>query len=82
MSKGELAPGERFAGRYRIDQCLGRGGMGTVYRVADEQLDEVVALKIIGLGQIRPEDLVPLQARGEAGAPHHPSQRRTHLRHR
>jgi serine/threonine-protein kinase len=31
--------------------------MGTVYRVADEQLDEVVALKIIGLTQVRSEDL-------------------------
>lgn len=41
--------GETFAGRYRIETLLGFGGMGTVYRVRDLELDEDVALKVLRL---------------------------------
>jgi serine/threonine protein kinase/tetratricopeptide (TPR) repeat protein len=46
---GELAPGEKFADRYLVDALIGRGGMGTVYRVNDTMVDEVVALKLLGI---------------------------------
>ncbi len=36
-----------FAGRYEVRSLLGVGGMGSVYRVFDRELEEVVALKVI-----------------------------------
>jgi serine/threonine-protein kinase len=45
-----LREGEVFAGRYRVESVLGRGGMGVVLRVRDLQLDEEVALKVIRAG--------------------------------
>ncbi len=39
-------PGTRF-GRYRIVRTLGKGAFSTVYEAVDEQLDSVVALKVL-----------------------------------
>lgn len=42
-----LPEGMEVARRYRVDGLLGRGGMGTVYRVHDLELDRDIALKVI-----------------------------------
>ena len=42
-----LAVGSTFADRYQIIEELGRGGMGRVYKVLDNEIHEKVALKIL-----------------------------------
>ena len=44
----ELAIGSTFAGRYQVLEHLGKGGMGRVYKVLDQEINEVVALKVLG----------------------------------
>src|SRR5262245_22301897 len=47
-SRGTNYPiGYMYAQRYRIDAFIGRGGMGSVYRVFDTQEKQELALKIL-----------------------------------
>jgi tRNA A-37 threonylcarbamoyl transferase component Bud32 len=74
----ELGRGALVAGRYRIDDLLGRGGMGTIWRATDETLDRQVAIKCVRIdGQpdvdrILTRDRVLREARIAARL-HHPN---------
>ncbi len=39
--------GQIFAGRYRIESLIGRGGMGAVYQATHQTMKNVVAVKVI-----------------------------------
>jgi serine/threonine protein kinase len=43
----EIERGAMLFGRYEVIEEIGSGGMGSVYRVVDQQINEVMALKII-----------------------------------
>ncbi len=53
--------GRVIAGRYRLEEPIGRGAMGTVWRAWDEILDRVVAVK-----ELRISDSLPPEERGMA----------------
>ena len=43
----ELLTGRVLAGRYLVEEVIGRGGMGAVYRAQDPRLGRAVAVKVI-----------------------------------
>jgi serine/threonine protein kinase/tetratricopeptide (TPR) repeat protein len=45
--KEKLTTGSMFAGRYKIIEEIGKGGMGRVYKVHDKEIEESVALKLL-----------------------------------
>src|SRR5690348_16081674 len=75
-----LLAGRILGGRYLIEEVIGRGGMGAVYRAIDERLGRSVAVKVITVsGASDPEVRDRLrarfhrEARAAAALPHHPN---------
>jgi eukaryotic-like serine/threonine-protein kinase len=42
----DISPGSVVGYRYRVEEEIGRGGMGVVYRAIDLELDEAIAIKV------------------------------------
>src|SRR4051794_9528765 len=74
-----LLRGRVLAERYRIEEVIGRGGMGAVYRASDERLGRAVAVKVITAVAADPEARERVrarfirEARAAARLPHHPN---------
>ncbi len=75
-----LLLGRVLGDRYRIEEVIGRGGMGAVYRAVDERLGRQVAVKVITVSggseadsRERLRARFQREARAAAGLPHHPN---------
>ena len=75
-----LLLGRVLGGRYRIEEVIGRGGMGAVYRAVDERLGRRVAVKVITVAMGDDPDTrrrvrarFHREARAAAALPHHPN---------
>ncbi|HCT81337.1 MAG TPA: serine/threonine protein kinase [Micromonosporaceae bacterium] len=65
MTDDGLSPGDLLAGRYRLIDRLGSGGMAVIWRAHDETLERLVAVKVLDLtlaGDARMRDLVRREA--------------------
>ncbi|MEV5283199.1 protein kinase [Streptomyces sp. NPDC052811] len=50
----DLMRGTTVAGRYRLQEAIGSGGMGTVWRAEDLRRRHDVAVKVISVGEADP----------------------------
>jgi serine/threonine-protein kinase len=67
-----MGPGTLIAGKYRLERRLGKGSMGVVWAAVDEEIERVVALKLIE----SPSDELRTRLLREAkacGRLHHPN---------
>jgi len=73
QQKGDSLVGRTLA-HYRIEERLGKGGMGVVYRAFDTRLKRDVAIKVLSRSEQGPDELARLLAEARAAAPlNHPA---------
>jgi len=73
-SAGELPIGTLLNGRYELDELLGRGGMGVVYRATDSLEERDVALKLLRRETLSTTSLALFKAEFRTlGTLHHPN---------
>ena len=60
--------GTNFLGRYHIEDALGQGGMGMVYRAHDQLLDRNVAIKVLNKSEYGTEGKAQLLYEAQAAA--------------
>lgn len=73
--KGELGQLDKPMefGEYQLKEVLGKGGMGVVYKAEQTSLKRAVALKVMSIQNINPEDKIRFQREARAAARlHHP----------
>ena len=73
-----LLAGRTLAGRYRIEEVIGRGGFAAVYRATDERLGRTVAVKVIILSAADAQSREEIRQRfgreaRSAASLHHPN---------
>ncbi len=74
-----LLTGHTLAGRYHVEEVIGRGGFAAVYRATDQRLGRTVAVKVITQSAVEPGDArrhaAPLRRarRAPSPLPHHPN---------
>ena len=66
-SETDQEPSIERLGHYQIIERIGRGGMGDVYKAYEEDLDRIVAIKVLPAELVRHKDLLK-RFRGEAAA--------------
>ncbi|MFD4668688.1 protein kinase [Lentzea sp. NPDC058450] len=65
--------GEVIAGRYRLVSPIGQGSMGVVWQARDEQLDRVIAVKLLNTDRRSPDAVAQMLREGRvAGRLRHP----------